>query len=170
MGMIKTIPIMRTAGKRLWDTRRLFKSATQSTDPDFRISHRRNSITIGTSVPYADKHLQTTKGDYARTFEFGSLEKKRLIERVPRPDETRVAKIRKSRYNKWGKKAMSDRAFNEKMNNARPFYVLWNWAEKRYPVTSNIPKRTWIRAMPEEVKSSIVILVKLDLLMKMGKK
>lgn len=171
--MIRRLPA-RT--KRLFDTKRLFKSATQSTDPDFRIGYRRNAIVIGTSVPYADKHLQTTKGDYTHTFRFGPQEKQRLIERVKKPDEARVAKIRKLRYIRnfdgdmittsagTGRKRMSDKEYNKRLYNARSFYVLWNWAEKRYPITCNIPKRTWFRQMPEEVKTAIIIMVKFDLL------
>lgn len=140
------------AGRGYSDT--LYKGVTDSTNKNFRVSIRRNAIVIGTDVPYADKHLFGK----SQSFEFGSTEKARLKQRVPPPPASSL----KSSARKRLKKKIGSEEFRRRQQNDRAYYVIFNWAKKKYPITKTLPHRSWIVKIPEDIRSFFSDVIQKD--------
>lgn len=167
----------------LADTGRLYKSVSEITSPDVRVTVSIEAISIVNLVPYMAKHIKGValiNLSIYDMFEFGEVEKKRLLERVPPPP--RKGERSQGTINvgivSYGKAKGSDFSKKDKVKglkvgggrkdvgdqkSSRPYYRLRNWAEARYPTIARTPKRNWIYALPPEIVQAVSRLVLLDI-------
>lgn len=144
----------REGGGRVYkDT--LYKGVTDSTNKNFRVMIRRNAIVIGTDVPYADKHLFGK----SQTFVFGETEQTRLKQRVPPPP---VGMTPKTAARQRLKKKIGLGEFRRRQQNERAYYIIFNWAKKKYPITKTLPHRSWIVKIPEDIRSFFSDVIQKD--------
>lgn len=170
----------------LADTGRLYRSVSEVNSPDLRITVTVEAISLVNLVPYFAKHIKgrtLLNTSVFEMYQFGDVERQRLLERVPPPptkarrsegvvdagfvvlgkhkgtDWSKKDKIRGIRHPKSGGK---DDKGDQK--SSRPYYRLRNWAEARYPTIAPTPKRNWIFGLPPEIVTAISRLVLLDVM------